>query len=49
MMRDVFPSPSCWRSRTRLASFSLVLALAVSALPGEVMAADPVIVAAGDI
>jgi acid phosphatase type 7 len=36
-------------SGRRLAAFSLVLALAVPALPGEVMAADPVIVAAGDI
>lgn len=35
--------------RRRLAAFNLVLALAVSALPGEVMAAGPVIVAAGDI
>lgn len=35
--------------RRRLAAFILVLALAVSALPGEVMAAGPVIVAAGDI
>ena len=36
-------------SRTRVAVFSLVLALAVSTLPGEVIAADPAIVAAGDI
>lgn len=41
------PAPRAFRRR--LAAFILVLALAVSALPGEVMAAGPVIVAAGDI
>ena len=41
------PAPKAFRRR--LAAFSLVLGLAVPALPGEVAAADPVIVAAGDI
>ncbi|MGI8616426.1 MAG: hypothetical protein ACR2L4_06565 [Actinomycetota bacterium] len=41
------PAPRAFRRR--LAAFSLVLGLAVPALPGEVAAADPVIVAAGDI
>jgi hypothetical protein len=41
------PAPRA--SHHRLAAFSLVFALAVPALPGEATAADPVIVAAGDI
>src|SRR5687767_15073809 len=44
---DQMPAPRAFRRR--LAVFSLVLALGVWSLPGEVMAADPVIVAAGDI
>lgn len=46
---ETTPGSAYRRSRSRLAVFSLVLALGVSALPGEVLAADPVIVAAGDI